>query len=179
MTDVTAGGWLTPKCTAVLHMHKGGYGVVAAQPIEKDELILVWGGNIVTGAELATLSDVAQRYSVQVEEDLYLVTTRPYDTTDFVNHSCAPNAGMSGQIALVAMRRIEPGEEVSFDYAMTDGTPYDEFECGCGSPGCRGDITGSDWARPDLQVRYKGYFSPYLQRRIDRLQNGAEQSDNS
>jgi hypothetical protein len=30
-------------------------------------------------------------------------------------------------------------------------------------------VTGSDWALPELQKRYKGYFSPYLQRRIDRI----------
>ena len=46
---------------------------------------------------------------------------------DWVNHSCEPNCGLSGQIALVALRRLEPGEEVCFDYAMSDGSPYDQF----------------------------------------------------
>jgi hypothetical protein len=30
-------------------------------------------------------------------------------------------------------------------------------------------VTGDDWKRPDLQQRYEGYFSLYLQRRIDAL----------
>src|SRR5262249_55358196 len=50
---------------------------------------------------------------------------------------------------------------------MSDGTPYDQFPCGCGATTCRGHVTGDDWARPELWERYRGYFSPYLQRRID------------
>jgi hypothetical protein len=64
------------------------------------------------------------------------------------------------------MRDIQPGEELTFDYAMSDGSPYDEFECFCGSPNCRRKITGDDWKIPELWKKYKGYFSPYLARRI-------------
>lgn len=67
------------------------------------------------------------------------------------------------------MRRIHPGEEVTIDYAMCDGSPYDELACACGSASCRGRVSGEDWRNPDLWVRYAGYFSPYLQRRIDAL----------
>ncbi|MGH3270311.1 MAG: hypothetical protein ACRDN1_14840 [Trebonia sp.] len=38
--------------------------------------------------------------------------------------------------------------------------------CQCGTADCRGVITGHDWQRPDLQRKYRGYFSWYLQRRI-------------
>ena len=91
------------------------------------------------------------------------------EPADYVNHSCEPNLGLRGQISLVALRDIQANEEVCFDYAMTDSTPYDEFECHCGLPTCRGTITGNDWKRPELWAKYAGYFSPYLQRRIDRL----------
>jgi hypothetical protein len=67
------------------------------------------------------------------------------------------------------LRAIEKDEEVGFDYAMSDGTPYDEFSCVCGSANCRKVITGDDWRQQALWDRYAGYFSPYLQRRIDRL----------
>lgn len=60
-------------------------------------------------------------------------------------------------------------EEVCFDYAMSDGSPYDEFDCTCGAADCRRRVTGNDWCRPELQQRYAGYFSPYLQRRIEQL----------
>jgi hypothetical protein len=38
--------------------------------------------------------------------------------------------------------------------------------CQCGTALCRGVITGHDWRQPDLQRKYRGYFSWYLQRRI-------------
>ena len=46
-------------------------------------------------------------------------------------------------------------------------TAYDEFACGCGAARCRGRVSGDDWRLPELRERYAGYFSAYLQRRID------------
>jgi hypothetical protein len=78
-------------------------------------------------------------------------------------------------VILIAARDIEAGEELSYDYATSDGSDYDEFECVCGSESCRGKITGHDWMLPELQLRYRGSFSPYLARRIAALVNvGAE-----
>ena len=67
------------------------------------------------------------------------------------------------------MRDIEPGEELSFDYAMCDASDYDEFACLCEFPTCRGVVTGMDWRNPELQSKYSGYFSPYLIRKIAAL----------
>jgi hypothetical protein len=52
---------------------------------------------------------------------------------------------------------------------MSDGSAYDEFECQCNTPHCRGRVTGNDWANPDLWERYGRHFSPYLLRRIEKL----------
>ena len=67
------------------------------------------------------------------------------------------------------MRDIKAGEEINFDYAMCDATPYDEFTCYCGSQSCRGSVKGTDWMRPELWEKYEGYFMPYLVRRIEKL----------
>jgi hypothetical protein len=137
-------------------------------------VLTVWAGIIVDGEKLQEMPPAYQRRAVQVEEGLYQVSLRPDEPADLGNHSCDPNAGLQGQITLVAMRSIAPDEEVCFDYAMSDGTPYDEFECACGAPNCRGQITGDDWRLPELWERYDGYFSPYLQRRINRLRTEME-----
>lgn len=158
--------YVSPKVEVQYVPTKNGCGVFATEPIYPDEVIVVWGGDIITGEELAQQSDHVRSHALQVEENLYQVSWSAAEPGDYVNHSCEPNAGFSGQIVLVAMRQIAPGEEICFDYAMCDGTPYDEFDCGCGTPSCRGRITGNDWQRPDLQQRYAGYFSPYLQRRM-------------
>lgn len=161
--------FLSPKCIVREAADRGGHTVVAIEPVAKGELIVVWSGTLVDGHVLSNLPARVKRHSLQVEEDHYLVSLTDCEPADYVNHSCSPNAGLSGQIALVAMREIRAGEEVTYDYAMSDGSSYDEFECRCGSVQCRGHVSGEDWKRPELWQRYQGYFSTYLQRRIARL----------
>lgn len=166
-----AHSFLSPKCEVQSTDTRGGHTVVAREPIAKGELIVVWSGTLVDGDELEAMPATVKRYSLQVEENQYLVSLSDCEPPDYVNHCCSPNAGLSGQIALVAMRDIEAGEEITYDYAMSDGSSYDEFACGCGSPDCRGQVTGEDWKRPELWHRYAGYFSPYLNRRISAEQS--------
>jgi len=161
-------GYVSPKLVGSDVSHKGGHGVFALQRVKAGELLVVWGGEIVTGERLAEMPASERRLCVQVEENLYLWTSQE-GPADWINHSCDPNAGLVGHIALFALRDIDPGEEICFDYATSDGSPYDEFECTCGALECRGRVTGDDWRRPELQRRYRGLFSPYLQRRIDAL----------
>lgn len=159
---------VSPKVTRRIRPEKGGYGIFANQLINAGELVVVWGGNVVVFEEWSELSPVAQRHSIQVEEHLYLVPHELPEVGDFVNHSCSPNTGLSGQTALVALRTVPKGEEICYDYAMSDGSPYDEFLCSCGSAACRSSVTGNDWRLAEIQTKYAGYFSPYIQRRIDR-----------
>ena len=161
--------YLTDKCEVQNRDVTGGKAVFARDVIEPGELIGVWSGRIVTADELDELPADIRRHTVQVEEGLYLASLSPDEAPDFINHSCEPNAGLDGQVALVALHRILPGEEVTIDYAMCDGSPYDEFDCACGSASCRGRVTGEDWRDPALWQRYAGHFSPYLARRIEAL----------
>jgi len=115
------------------------------------------------------MSEDRQGRSIQIDHDLYLVSSDTPEAGDMLNHSCEPNCGLIGSQVLVAMRDIELGEELSFDYAMCDASDYDEFPCLCELPTCRGLVTGMDWRNPELQAKYTGYFSPYLMRRIAAL----------
>lgn len=159
--------YLTPKA-APRQKPNGQMGIFALEPIALDEIVSVWGGEIMTRAEMEQLPPALQHYAMQVEEDFFLAGGNQ-DDTNYFNHSCNPNVGLEGQMVLRAMRDIAPGEEICFDYAMSDGSPYDEFECQCGAPNCRKIVRGTDWQIPELWERYRGYFIPYLQRRIDRL----------
>lgn len=164
-----ATAYLSQKCRMVEAPEKGGYSILAASPIAEGELIAMWSGRIVTGAELPFVAPELRHRAVQVEDDLYLLSLSAMEGADMINHSCDPNAKLSGQLAIVARRPIGAGEEITIDYATCDGSPYDEFECHCGSPLCRGRITGNDWQNPDLWMRYGDSFSPYLQRRINQM----------
>jgi uncharacterized protein len=160
--------YLTPKARTVT-FGDDGFGTVAAEPIAAGEVIASFGGRCCTRAELAELPADRQSRSIQVEEELFLVVGPERQPADLINHSCTPNCGMSGATILLAMRDIAVGEAITYDYAMSDGSDYDEFECRCGAANCRGKVTGDDWMLPEVQLAYRGYFSPYLARRISRL----------
>ena len=57
------------------------------------------------------------------------------------NHSCEPNARFNEGGMLIAVREIEPGEEITYDYVAhpIPASPWN-FECGCGAKGCVGWI---------------------------------------
>ena len=93
-----------------------------------------------------------------------------------LNHSCEPNLGLQGQIVFVALRDVAVGEELTFDYAMNDDEPG-EMQCHCGMATCRGTITGSDWRKAEIQHKYDGYFSWFIQRRIDAMRKATSSTD--
>lgn len=160
--------WLTPKAQARPAGDKG-WGSFAVEPILAGETVAAFGGWMVTRSTLAEMSHDRQARSIQVDDDLYMVSDETPEPGDMLNHSCEPNSGLLGSSMLVAMRDIAVGEEITFDYAMCDASDYDEFRCLCGRSTCRGIVTGADWRDPGLQARYAGWFSAYLVKRIAGL----------
>jgi hypothetical protein len=77
---------------------------------------------------------------------------------------------------VVAMRDIRPGEELTYDYAMTDSDPRLRMQCNCRSRNCRGLVTGDDWKIPSLQRKYGGYLSWHIREKIRRLRAKAARS---
>jgi SET domain-containing protein len=92
----------------------------------------------------------------------------PYDVLkeNFVNHSCDGNCWYDG-IPLVSRRDIKKGEEIAYDYALTDAHSTFRLNCLCGTPACRGVVTGDDWKKPELQERYGRHFMPHILALID------------
>jgi SET domain-containing protein len=61
--------------------------------------------------------------------------------SQFINHSCEPNSYIKilyGHILFIALRDIEPGEEITCDYV--DSYHPDDYRCRCGAQRCRGTI---------------------------------------
>ena len=160
--------WISPKAAKGRPSGIEGRGLVAVEPIARDEVVAVKGGHVVDGARLARLPDRLRNSDIQIADDLHLVALSEDEYEPvmlFLNHSCEPNVGFAGNVVLVAMRQIEAGEELTTDYALFDTSP-DTMVCRCGSPSCRRTIRGTDWRRPELQEKYRGWFSWYLQQRM-------------
>lgn len=129
------------------------------------------------GGHVLHVSYEIEDYEIQIDEEFIInglseTSSEPGDT-HFVNHSCDPNAGIKGQIFLMALRDIDVDEQGTFDYAMclheSPSAPRYRMTCRCGSVRCRKIVTDDDWRLPDLWKRCDGYFSLYLQEKIDQL----------
>ena len=145
-----------------------GRGLFAAAPIRKGEIVCIKGGHIFDRQTLDTVQETLGSSEIQIAEDLFigpLTEEEREGSMVFSNHSCDPNTGVKGQIVFVALRDIEAGEELTHDWATTDDDTY-EMDCRCGAQNCRRTITGRDWMRMDLQEKYRGYMSWYLETKI-------------
>ena len=126
---------MTKICVKPSPIH--GQGLFASEPIRAGETILDWS----TCAETLTDERIA---ALPVEERRYLSVIEGRNVlfkppARFVNHSCQPNAhGQWGRD--VALRDIEPREEITVDY-QAEQVPGLDLECSCGSPTCRGRVT--------------------------------------
>jgi SET domain-containing protein len=159
---------------------KYGKGIFATKNIKKDEVLIVMGGYIFDIEDENHLNDFNCDKPIEISEDFSLCPIEPSDMDlmpqHYVNHSCNPNTGFKGSQFMVAMRDIQSGEEVLYDYAMIiasnpKSTEYFKMDCLCGAPNCRKVIDEEGWKNPKLQERYAGYFQWYIEEKIKKLKN--------
>ncbi|MGI8448120.1 MAG: SET domain-containing protein-lysine N-methyltransferase [Streptosporangiaceae bacterium] len=169
----TVRSWITPKATKGGASAIAGQGVHAIGVVAGGEVVAVKGGHIVAASVVADLPDDIRDSAFPIAADCFLaaLTYEEHDGVMMrVNHSCEPNVGMGGNVLLVSMRDIAAGEELTIDYALFLGDPGFAMECRCGTAACRGVVRGTDWMRADLQERYRGWFSWWLQQKITQTQ---------
>jgi uncharacterized protein len=167
--------WISPKARKGVVSSIDRRGLVAIEHIGRHEIVAVKGGHIMDSAAIAAQPEGLRDSDIQIADDLFIAASdeQEYEPVMlFLNHSCEPNVGFAGNIVLIAMRDIEPGEEITTDYALFDD--YDgQMECRCGTPSCRSVIGGHDWQIPALQRRYGNYFSWYLLNKISASKTSA------
>jgi hypothetical protein len=141
-----------------------GTGLFAGRAFDEGETVVVLGGTLIDDAELGRLHGhsslaVAEGFNLLQDED---------DPARYGNHSCDPNLWLADEVMLITRRQVGAGEELTVDYATMTVAPW-QMACRCGAASCRGVVTGDDWRRRDLQERYAGRFSPFINARIARL----------
>ena len=167
---------LNKKVEVRMTLNKGR-GLFAIEKIFKDEIIedseeALKDTQILTKAEIAA-KEYPELWKSLCYEIGGVKEVCPKDIDNppagfLINHSCDPNVGIK-EDNMIAMRDIEAGEELAYDYVMTDSGNWNN-ECLCGSKNCRGRRSGKDWMIPELQKKYKGYFQKNIQDKIDLLE---------
>jgi SET domain-containing protein len=166
-----------PELLRVRRSAVHGRGVFARRRIRKGTRIIEYLGERVSHQE------ADRRYEHKAADDnhtfLFIVDRRTVvdagvggNEARFVNHSCDPNCESvteRGHIYIEAVRTIQPGEELNYDYRIArdpaDPPNIDEiFACRCGAPGCRGSMLWprrrSERQRPALRKRGRGKKGP-------------------
>lgn len=169
--------FLSPK-VEVRESKIHGKGLFAKEKIQKNEVIAISEGDVLTLDEAAKLTD-EERGICTCIDDYHLFCPKDFKNIPpdwCINHSCDPNSGSPPDIyTQIAIKDIEIGEEITFDYAMTDiPALLSNWECNCGALNCRKAITSNDWQIPELQERYKGFFQKNIQ---DKIEAASDDSD--
>jgi hypothetical protein len=137
----------------VRHSPVHGYGVFALRRIRKGTTVIEYLGDRISHEE------ADERYADKSAKDnhTFLFTVDSKTVIDagrngnearFINHGCDPNCEsgiMTKRVFIDAIRTIQPGEELVYDYQITrdpdDPDDVDEiFACRCGAEGCRGSM---------------------------------------
>ncbi len=149
----------------------GGYGMFAAQPIQRGERILAFEEHphvLVSRTHVERNWNALQkewfaRYAWPLTDDVWVMWAHEPEDWKPINHACEPTAWLAG-LDLVARRDLRAGDEITMDYATYYNERMPSFACECGTPSCRGTIRGDDYLR-DFVARYGNHVSDYVRRR--------------
>ena len=130
-----------------------GRGVFATRRIHKGRRIIEYTGERISHQEADQRYDDEgmsrhHTFLFEVDENTVIDAARDGNDARFINHSCEPNCeavSEDGHIYIEAIRNIQPGAELTYDYAYGCDealTPelLHRYRCKCGAPGCRGTI---------------------------------------
>ena len=123
---------LYTKLSTTVSTCRHGKCIVATALIRAGSLIFTLDGVDVKEPSKYTLQIAAKRHLDPLQS-----------RWRFANHHCAPNAGIDlRQRAMVALRDIDPGAEVTFNYLTTEWNMSAPFRCDCGARHCPGVVAG-------------------------------------
>lgn len=124
-----------------------GLGVVASTAIARGTIVWIQDrfDQVIARAEAEALDDahraIVDRYAHLDAEGNRILC---WDGGRLVNHACEPTLRGIGPTFMVARWDIQPGEQITCDYAECNLT--ESLDCCCGSDACRGMIHGHDLA---------------------------------
>ncbi len=116
-----------------------GLGLFATRPIKRGAYIATYRGRRITTEESDRREARGAKYMFALNKRWVIDGSPRWNVARYINHSCRPNAkpvGRKGGIVIVALRRIEPDEEITYDYGR-DYLKSLLADSGCRCAACR------------------------------------------
>ena len=102
-------------------------------------------------------------FSVQIDENKHIHLFPEF--LQYTNHSCEPNTFFDTQKGeIIAIKKIDKNEEISFFYPSTEWSMSQPFKCFCNSLSCLGMIQGAAHLENNVVINYR--FSDYIQKKL-------------
>ncbi|RPJ09772.1 MAG: SET domain-containing protein-lysine N-methyltransferase [Spirochaetaceae bacterium] len=136
--------------TVSVDTSKFGKGLFSKRPFRPGDVIFTFTGKKINFLDTIRLGEI-ESYPIQIEKDLYLHPDEPYC---FINHSCDPNCGINDNLELVAIKNIQTGEELFFDYSTSMLERHWEMDCLCNTSKCRKVIKDFDFLPHETRIKY-------------------------
>jgi SET domain-containing protein len=99
-----------------------GLGLFATREIKKRTRIAEYRGRRLSTEQAEKLErNLRNRYMFELNKKITIDGTPRYNVARYANHSCNPNAEpiiFRGHIYIRSLRRIKPGEEITYHYGM-------------------------------------------------------------
>ena len=128
-------------------------GVYTTSPIRKRTIVAEYTGPRLTNSQADDLYEHSPRtYLFGLVDGEHVIDGD--GIAAFINHCCDPNCEadeVKGRVIIRAVRNIQAGEELAYDYNLYDGDPEDSAPCWCGATKCRGSM----YSKKELAKRKK------------------------
>lgn len=96
-----------------------GLGLFATEPIRKGKFIVEYRGRKLSNEAAERLEAKGARYMYELNSRWTLDGSSRRNIARYANHSCRPNAEsdvVRGRVIIRAIRNIQPGDEITYDY---------------------------------------------------------------
>ena len=141
-----------------------GHGVLARCSIAAGVRIIEYTGEVISDEEADRRYDdrTMDRHHTFLFslDDGRCIDAAGGNQARFINHSCAPNCQaveIDGRIWIESICPIEPGDELTYDYAYARSECDEALEalyvCRCRAPSCRGTILAAEEETADAVGR--------------------------
>lgn len=130
----------------ILNKQTGQHSLHAVRAFAAGELICPFSAGEVL--------DQPNYLTIQVGENVHITLQPAF--LQYTNHSCSPNAFFdTTRMEFIAIRPIEPSEEITFFYPSTEYDMAQPFVCFCGSRNCLRNIRGARYLTKEVQNKYR------------------------